>query len=769
MRVNSLNHRIFRLVVGAVLLTFFTIIVTVWLATSEQANKRLERDLDVAQKVLQQELINRENRLFDSTKVLTADFGFKQAVATQDKGTIDSALLNFGNRINADVMALVSLQGSNIASIPMLLESDSPFPFQTLTEMVIQEGSASAFIVLKDEPYQVILLTVDAPAPIAIAVVGFKLNADLTNQLKSITQLDTTIQAVGAESTTYSVSTLCEACLDNALAQMGRKLNWFSVTVKQDIPYISKKVVLSDDYGYTTQIIISEDTKKLFADSKRLQITITLIGFAAILLAMLLGGLLTKRLATPLATLAQLAHRISTGDYSKAINDTSNTLELKQLSSTFNTMQKNIQAREDKIIFQAQHDILTSLYNRNHIETLLDKKFRSATPFVAIGINIFGFRGINDSFGYHNGDRCLKILASRVEKLAGLSARLTGGELLWVPDNAPTEAQLKDIKSALEKPIDTGDVEIDLTVALGILTCPQHSTNAEDLFKRMNIVLDEAQITRQFVLYYDPELEQRYVRRLSIITELKHALAHQQNELDLFYQPKLNLASQTVDDVEALIRWNNEKLGFVSPEDFIAIAEHAGFIEQVTEWVVDRAISDAMQFKQSGVMVTIAVNLSAKDIMTEHLLPSILAKLNENSLAVDSLSFEITEGDLVRDHEKAVAQLKSYKKQGFNIAIDDFGTGYSSMAYLQSLPVNTLKIDKSFVMQLDTKQGDQHIVKTVINLAHSFDMSVVAEGVENQEALNLLKQWGCEWAQGYFISKPITRDQFIEWYKKTAQ
>lgn len=598
---------------------------------------------------------------------------------------------------------------------------------------------------------------------------GFKLNANLTNQLKSITQLDTTIQAIGAESTNYSVSTLCEACLDNALAQMGRKLNWFSVTVKQDIPYISKKVVLSDDYGYTTQIIISEDTKKLFADSKRLQITITLIGFGAIVLAMLLGGLLAKRLATPLATLAQLAHRISTGDYSKAINDTSNTLELKQLSSTFNTMQTNIQAREDRIIFQAQHDILTSLYNRNHIETLLEQKFSTSTPFVAIGINIFGFRGINDTFGYHNGDTCLKELAARVEKLGGLSARLTGGELLWVPNKTPTKAQLIDIKRTLEEPIHTGDVEIDLIVALGILSCPQHSTNAEDLFKRMNIVLDEAQITRQFVLYYDPELEQRYVRRLSIITELKHTLVHQQNELDLFYQPKLKLTSETVDDVEALIRWNNAKLGFVSPEDFIAIAEHAGFIELVTQWVVDRAINDAIQFKQNGVMVKIAVNLSAKDIMAEHLLPSIVTKLNENNLAVDSLSFEITEGDLVKDHEKAVAQLENFKKQGFTIAIDDFGTGYSSMAYLQSLPVNTLKIDKSFVMQLDTEQGDQHIVKTVINLAHSFDMSVVAEGVENQEALNLLKQWGCEWAQGYFISKPITRDQFIEWHKKTAQ
>jgi EAL domain-containing protein (putative c-di-GMP-specific phosphodiesterase class I) len=202
----------------------------------------------------------------------------------------------------------------------------------------------------------------------------------------------------------------------------------------------------------------------------------------------------------------------------------------------------------------------------------------------------------------------------------------------------------------------------------------------------------------------------------------------------------------------------------VSPEDFIAVAEQAGFIESITSWVINRAIDDAARFKDAKVDVSVAINLSAKDIMNPALLTNVLELLKAKKLSTDCLSFEITEGDLVKDHDKAIIHLQAFRDEGFEIAIDDFGTGYSSMAYLQNLPVNTLKVDKSFVMKLAERDGDQKIVKTVISLAHSFNMNVVAEGVENVEALQLLADWGCELAQGYYICKPTPADNLINWY-----
>jgi diguanylate cyclase (GGDEF)-like protein len=759
-----LNQSIFRLVVGLVVLTAITIFVNVWMATSEQTQNRLDRDLLIAENVLQRVLQSREDLLNTTANVLTADFGFKQAVASGDKGTIDSALFNQGQRIKADLMALVSLTGDTITSAPAVLKMQQPFPYPAVIDSVIQQGGYASLMMLDNQLYQVIMLTINAPTPIAIALVGFKLDHSILTQLNKMTQLETTLQVFTGETEVYRISTLPEAAVSYALAKINQRPSWLSITVTKDTPYISQQFTLADDLGSQTVITLSENAQQLFEDFSALQFGIIAICILAILLATLFAALFSKKISQPLTVLAANAKRIAVGDYTKDAAVPSNTKEVNLLSEAFTSMQTNIQSREEDIIFQARHDILTSLYNRHYVETFLNSRFLEGTPFLAIGINIFGFRGINDIFGYHNGDLCLKELALRLSQFEGVAARLTGGELLWLPESLPTTEFIHSLKSALEAPIDTGVVVININVAIGLIYCPKDATTSEEVFKRLNIVLDEAQITRQFVLPFNSELEERYSRRLSIITELKNTLEHAKEELSLNYQPKLDLKNGKVTQVEALIRWTNPRLGFVSPEDFIAVAEQAGFIENITSWVINRAIDDAARFKEANIEVSVAINLSAKDIMSPALLPKVLALLKAKDLKAECLSFEITEGDLVRDHDKAIIHLKAFRNEGFEIAIDDFGTGYSSMAYLQNLPVNTLKVDKSFVLKLHQQDGDQKIVKTVISLAHSFDMNVVAEGVETLEALKLLADWGCELAQGYYICKPTTADNLITWY-----
>lgn len=759
-----LNQSIFRLVVGLVILTAIIIFINVWIASDKQTRDRLSRDLSIAENVLQGVLKNREDLLYNSASVLTADFGFKQAVASGDKGTIDSALFNHGQRIEADLMALVSLDGNSITSVPAALKPDQAFPYPEAINNTIKQGGFTSMIMLNNQLYQVIMLTVDAPTPIAIALVGFKLGDPILAQLKEITQLETTLQVYKLEEEVFKISTLSLPLAERALNQVNEPPSWLSITITKDTPYVSQQFTLSDALGYQTVMTLSEDTEKLFADFRTLQFNITILGVIVILLATFLAALFSRRISKPLVILADVAKRISIGDYSKDAKVRTKTKEVSLLSAAFGTMQHNIQAREEEIIFQARHDVLTSLYNRQHVKTLLEQHFLNEVPFLAMGINIFGFRGINDIFGYDNGDKCLKELADRLSQFEGVAARLTGGELLWLPAKEPSSEFIQSIKTVLEEPFNTGKVIINIKVAMGLIYCPKDANNAEEVFKRLNIVLDEAQITRKFVLPFSTELEERYSKRLTIITELKNTLEHALGELSLNYQPKLDLQKGKVTHVEALIRWTNARLGFVSPEVFIAIAEQAGFIETITSWVINRAVDDAARFRDAKVDVSVAINLSAKDIMNPALLPNVLQLLKAKNLPTECLSFEITEGDLVKDHDKAITHLQAFRDQGFEIAIDDFGTGYSSMAYLQNLPVNTLKVDKSFVLKLHEQDGDQKIVKTVISLAHSFDMNVVAEGVENIEALTLLADWGCELAQGYYICKPTPADNLITWY-----
>lgn len=768
MNQTPLNQSIFRLVVGLVVLTALSTFINVWMANDEQTRDRLNRDLSIAENVMQRVLKSQEDLLYISATVLTADFGFKQAVASGDKGTIDSALFNHGQRIKADLMALVSLKGNSITSVPAALKMDQDFPYPEAIDKVFKEGGYTSLMMLNKQLYQVIMLTIDAPTPIAIALVGFKLGDPTLALLKDITKLETTLQVYSEQNEIFKISTLPKPLAEQALAQINERPSWLSMTITNDTPYVSQQFTLSDALEHQTVITLSEDAQLLFADFTSLQFNITALGVVVILLATLLAALFSRRISKPLVVLADIAKRIAIGDYTKDATVPTKTKEVSLLSAAFSTMQNNIQAREEEIIFQARHDVLTSLYNRQYVKTLLEQRFTEDPRFLAIGINIFGFRGINDIFGYHNGDRCLKELAQRLSQFDGVAARLTGGELLWIPTEEPSPEFINLMKSALETPIDTGAVMINIKVALGLIYCPKDANNAEEVFKRLNIVLDEAQITRQFVLAFNSELEERYSRRLSIITELKNTLEHAKDELSLNYQPKLDLQKGKVTHVEALIRWTNARLGFVSPEDFIAVAEQAGFIENITTWVINRAIDDAARFRDADIDVSVAINLSAKDIMNPALLPTVLALLKAKDLSTYCLSFEITEGDLVKDHKKAINHLQAFRDNGFEIAIDDFGTGYSSMAYLQNLPVNTLKVDKSFVLKLHEQDGDQKIVKTVISLAHSFDMNVVAEGVENIEALQLLADWGCELAQGYYICKPTSADNLITWCNDNA-
>jgi EAL domain-containing protein (putative c-di-GMP-specific phosphodiesterase class I) len=384
-----------------------------------------------------------------------------------------------------------------------------------------------------------------------------------------------------------------------------------------------------------------------------------------------------------------------------------------------------------------------------------------------IAITVLGFRTINDLYGYSNGDNTLKTLALRLQRWPGISARLAGGEILYITHETLNQEQLETLKHILEQPVESNLIAIPVKVAMAIINCPVDASTSEELFRKMNIVTDEAIHTGEWCVSYRTELEDKYTRRLSITTELKRALASQQDELSMVYQPKVDLASMKVSSMEALIRWNNSLLGFVPPDEFITIAEQAGLIEQVTTWVMQQTITDLAYFREKGYDFTVAMNLSTQDIQNKTLLKKLVAKLNEKGLSPEALELEITESDLVADASLAIENLSELTARGFHFAIDDFGTGYSSLAYLKNLPVKTIKIDKSFILSLASDENDQQIVHTVLRLASAFNLKVVAEGVEDQASLEILREWGCDVVQGYFISRPLKLNDLESWLQNT--
>ena len=235
----------------------------------------------------------------------------------------------------------------------------------------------------------------------------------------------------------------------------------------------------------------------------------------------------------------------------------------------------------------------------------------------------------------------------------------------------------------------------------------------------------------------------------------------------MVYQPKVDLRTMKVCSMEALIRWNNSALGFVPPDEFITIAEQAGLIEQVTTWVMQQTIADLAYFRAKGYGFTVAMNLSTQDIQNKVLLRKLVALLTQEGLSPEALELEITESDLVADASLAIENLNELTARGFHFAIDDFGTGYSSLAYLKNLPVTTIKIDKSFILALASDENDQQIVHTVLSLASVFNLKVVAEGVEDVASLEILKDWGCDIVQGYYISRPLSRSDLEDWLQNT--
>jgi diguanylate cyclase (GGDEF)-like protein/PAS domain S-box-containing protein len=448
--------------------------------------------------------------------------------------------------------------------------------------------------------------------------------------------------------------------------------------------------------------------------------------------------------------------------------------KLEERISRRNNQLKSINRRLEQL---ALHDHLTGLPNR----TLFQKKLRSGIQsadlteqsLILIIIDLDNFKDINDTLGHHVGDMLLKSVSQRITRQLRTSdtvARLGGDEfaiILMRTDPAGAKTVAENILLSLEPPFEIeGHMLISVKASIGIAVYRDHGDNEALLMKHADVAMYEAKRNNIGFAFYDATSDTHTPDKLSLLSQLR--LAVENNELQLYYQPKIDLNKGKCTGVEALLRWHHKEKGMIPPDIFVPLAEQTGLIKPLTYWVLNTAMSQYANWSKLGLDIAIAVNLSAKNLDDDDLPDMIAKKLEYWSVPAEDLILEITETSIISDPAKALEVLTRLDDMGITLSIDDYGTGYSSLAYIKKLPVDEIKIDRSFVANIILNHEDAVIVKSTIDLAHALGMRIVAEGVEDKETAERLRLLNCDYVQGYYFSRPLPVDQVTSWFLQSV-
>lgn len=435
-------------------------------------------------------------------------------------------------------------------------------------------------------------------------------------------------------------------------------------------------------------------------------------------------------------------------------------------------MRARAAAAEQTILRLARYDPATGLANRGRLRELLAEDIAVAKgehrPVALLRIELERLREINEALGDAQADAFVTAVAQRLSQVPGVErerlARLAEGEFGLVLPRAGAEVanQLAQrMLLAMAEPVDVSGLLLDARSAVGISLFPGHGTDADSLMRRAGIALGQARRSGSGLALFRGGLDTECAQRIALMGDLRGAI--ERNELQLYCQPKLDMGSGALCGAEALVRWQHPKQGLINPGDFIRLAESTGLITPLTYWVLDAALRQCYAWREHGMQQPLSVNLSVRDLRDPRLLDRIGGALATWGAQPGWIDFELTESALMEDPVGALETLTRLKRLNVSLTIDDYGTGYSSLSYLRQLPVDAIKIDRSFVTDMTRNEDAATIVRSTIELAHNLDLSVIAEGVEDQPTFDRLAALGCDMAQGYCISRPIPVEDFRHW------
>ncbi|BCJ27969.1 putative bifunctional diguanylate cyclase/phosphodiesterase [Actinocatenispora sera] len=424
----------------------------------------------------------------------------------------------------------------------------------------------------------------------------------------------------------------------------------------------------------------------------------------------------------------------------------------------------------ERLRFDAYHDALTGLPNRHRMITAIEEAVKVRAPGEVVSVLVFdvdGLRDVNDSLGHGAGDQLLAEVGKRLQSAApagSLVSRVGGDEfallvrMLGIDDAV---ALARELRTALQEPMPFGNARLDVDTAVGLAIHPDHGSEPEVLLQRADLANLAAKGTQAAVQVFNLGLESSSVRRLGLAGDLRRAI--DAAELEVHFQPKIAIGRRELIGVECLARWKHATHGWVSPSDFVAVAEHTGQLGRLTDLVLREGMRRCREWVDTGHPLTVAVNLSPRTLV-DPVFPSYLQELlTEYDVPPELLTLEITEDRNFSDTDRPLPTLRRLRDTGVRLSVDDFGTGYSSLSYLRRLPVQEVKIDRTFVQGMATDDGDYAIVRAVVDLARHFGLEVVAEGVESELALSQLEEMGCDIGQGFYFSRPLSYERLVAW------
>lgn len=723
----------------------------------EDSEQQARQILKVATNVFMQTLEVRSDQLTDSVRLLSTDFGFRQAVATAEQDTIKSVLENHGARINANLALLFAPDGTMLAS--SIAISDTSTLQQHFREARSQQGAFAGIVNIEEHAYQIVLVPVRAPQVIAWVGMGFKVDEDLAQKIQTITGLDVSFSQLTLSQQRVFSSTLTQDNLRNFVTDLTAvNLNEQQIQVELPAHYISQAFAL--DQKQQLWAFLHLPSERWLTNYQQLRSQLLQIFGLGLALALITAFIYTRGVTQPLYKLIDYAAAIGNGAMLAAPKI--KLTEIALLANTLTKMRTAILLRENQLKEQAEQDGLTKLGNRLAVDKHLPKIFATSNGQL-LQLNIAKFKHVNDSFGFTNGDLLLQQLALRLtpNEHIKLSARLGADEFLLVLADDITEQDRSVLLQQIGQPFDLGGSVISLTLVYGSYFYQQGEQDVNKVLRRLDIALNTAKKHNLDIAVYQSGQDESHQRELTIIRDLPIAL--HSGQMYIAYQPKVDIVTQRSVSAEALIRWQHPQLGFISPIEFILLAERSGNISLISNWMLEAVISQLASWLPFHPELSVAVNLSADDLLDETLPSRIQTWLSHYKVPVSALSLEVTESAVMQDTGKVINNLQQLKNTGIKLAIDDFGTGQSSLAYLKSLPVHELKIDRAFIKDIEHNQQDELIVQATAKLAAGLGLTVTAEGLENQAGLSRVLAAGCQQVQGYYFSKPLAADAFSQW------
>jgi len=723
------------------------------------ASREVENTLQSSGAVYDRLWQQRAHELQNAAQLLSRDFGFRAAVATGDEATMRSALGNAAARLKVRTAFIVTADGRVSAIDPTIGSQQTARLWEPL-----DAGRLTGVAVLGGRPRQLVAAPIMAPMLIGWVVFAADLDQREMRALERLSAIPlhaavlakgagNWAEATGSMSAVTSTSAmLAQSHVKGMAAFEMRVAGTPSITLAKPLPTFSD--------GEQAILLLAYPKAEALADARKLELALavmTLLGLLAVAVATWRAA---GKITQPLARLDEAAGRLASGEHVQVRVRGSD--ELARLAQSFNDMVGKIAEREQRITQLAFNDVLTGLPNRTMFQQQLEQSFRASKGsgglFALHCLDLDQFKVINDTLGHPAGDALLVEAGQRVLRAARghFIARLGGDEFVVLQgvgeDRNAIDRLAREILETMTQPFSIDGNELVPSTSIGIAISPHDGMDGETLLRNADLALYRAkEAGRGTFAFFEESLNQRAQERRQIESDLRLAL--DQGQLELHYQPLFDLEHNRVCSFEALLRWNHPTRGQISPVDFIPIAEDTGLIVPIGAWVVREACAQAAQWPEH---IRIAVNVSPVQFHRGALHDTILRALAVSGLAPGRLEVEITESIFLEGSEATLKLLHSLRSLGVRVALDDFGTGYSSLSYLQSFPFDKLKIDRSFIQNLLTREGASAIVRAITELAHALNIETTAEGVEETAQLMELRAHGCSSVQGFLFAEPMT-------------